>query len=68
MVCMGGMREAPQVDGSLVGRMSERQLARFHPREQAPSQRTGGEHLLQPVLSIVFQASMELCLSIRRLA
>mgnify|MGYP004323433075 FL=1 len=31
MLCMGGMREAPQVDGSLVGRMSERQLARFHP-------------------------------------
>ena len=33
---MGGMREAPQVDGSLVGRMSERQLARFHPRAAGP--------------------------------
>ena len=36
MLCMGGMREAPQVDGSLVGRMSERQLARFHPRAAGP--------------------------------
>ena len=33
---MEGMREAPQVDGSLVGRMSERQLARFHPRAAGP--------------------------------
>ena len=29
-------------------------------------QRTGGEHRRQPVLSIVFQASMALCRSIRR--
>ena len=34
--------------------------------EAAPSQRTGGEHLRQPVLSIVSQASIALCRSIRR--
>ena len=36
-------------------------------RSQIRCHRTAGGHRLQPVLSIVFQAWMALCLSIRRL-
>ena len=53
----------PETTQPAIAELSRRRDM-FH-LDQSGRQRTGGEHCRQPVLSMVCQASMALCLSIR---